>query len=355
MTTNKNKKTVTVIIPTYNRAHYIGEAIDSILAQDIDDCELEIIVVDDGSKDNTEEVVRNYGDRVRYIRQKNQGAGVARNRGIDEARGEWIAFLDSDDRWLPYKLSLQFKVLEHFPEINIIHSNFYTFDGNRIIIPRGLDYWVTAIRGGDAINWSDAYSKRYRSSEFNISIGGNDFDIYTGNIFAALLQASYGACWTMLIHRICLKKHIRFAVNFPTWEDYWFLCLLAEYNDIVFMDVATAENRGHQGQRLTTRTDFIDPLICHREIIKHIFMKSKSPYKPDDCAIAAKCLQIHTQLLREYLKNGYLERAKSARTAIDELGGNKPGMTDMLYRLLTYLPFNIVSHLVRAKRAIADR
>lgn len=348
----RNRKSVTVVVPTYNRAHYIGEAINSILAQDIVDCELEIIIVDDGSQDNTEEVVRNYGDRVRYIRQENQGAGVARNRGIDEARGEWIAFLDSDDRWLPYKLSLQFKVLEHFPGINIIHSNFYTFDGDRVIIPRGLDYWVTSIRGGNAINWSDAYSRKYRSSEFGINISGNDFDIYAGNIFAALLHASYGACWTMLIHRSCLKEHIRFAANFPTWEDYWFLCMLAEYNDIVFLDVATAENRGHRGQRLTTRTDFIDPLLCHREIIKRIFMSSKSPSKPDEHAILAKCVHIHTLLLREYLKKGELTAAKQARIAIDEMGGTQSGTADWLYRLISYLPFNVVSHLVGAKRRI---
>lgn len=349
------KRSISVIVPTYNRAHLISEAIDSILAQDIANCDLEIIVVDDGSKDNTEDVVRMYGDRVRYIRQKNRGAGVARNCGIEEARGEWIAFLDSDDRWLQYKLSLQFKVLEHFPEIKIIHSNFYTFDGDRIIIPRGLDYWVNSLRGGDAVNWSDAYSKKYHSAEFGINMGGNDFDIYTGNIFAALLHATYGACWTMLIHRSCLKKHIRFAENFPTWEDYWFLCLLAEYNEIVFMDLATAENRGHQGQRLTTRTDFIDPLRCHREIIKHIFMNSKSPYKPDDQAIVLKCVHIHSWLLREYMKKGDLARAKDVRNAIDELGGSQSGMTDSLYRMLTYLPFNVVSHLVRAKRNIAGR
>ncbi|NPV03138.1 MAG: glycosyltransferase family 2 protein [Syntrophaceae bacterium] len=343
---------VSVVVPTYNRAHYLGEAIDSILRQDIVDCELEIIVVDDGSKDNTAEIVRSYGTHVRYIRQENQGAGVARNRGIEEARGEWIAFLDSDDRWLSYKLSLQFKVLEHFPGINVIHSNFYTFDGDRIIIPRGLDYWVTSIRGGKTIDWSDAYSRKYRASEFGINLYGKDFDIYSGNIFASLLHASYGACWTMLIHRSCLKEHIRFAANFPTWEDYWFLCKLAECNDIVFVDVATAENRGHKGLRLTTRTDFIDPLLCHCEIIKHIFMMSKSPYKPDDQAILAKCVQIHTWLLREYLKKGDLTAAKQARIAISEMGGVPSNAADWLYRLISYLPFNVVSHLVSAKRRI---
>jgi len=349
----KNRRTVTVIVPTYNRAHYIGEAIDSILAQDIVDCELEIIVVDDGSKDNTEEVVRNYGDRVRYIRQENQGAGVARNRGIDEARGEWIAFLDSDDRWLPYKLSLQFNVLENFPDIQIIHSNFYTFDGNRIVIPRGLDYWVMLLRGENAVDWTLAYPRKHRSSEFNILLDEKDFDIYAGNIFAALLHASYGACWTMLIHRSCLKEHIRFAINFPTWEDYWFLCLLAEHNDIVFMDIAAAENRGHRGERLTSRADLIEPLKCHLAICQSIFMDSKSPFKPDNAAIEDKCKDLRLRLMKEYMKKGDLAGAKSIRATIDETAGFQAGMTDSMYRLLSYLPFNVVCHLARVKRRIA--
>ena len=349
------KKLVSVIVPTYNRAHFICEAIDSILTQDITDCEQEIIVVDDGSKDNTEEVVRKYGDRVRYIRQRNQGAGIARNRGIDEARGEWIAFLDSDDRWLPFKLSLQFKVLEQFPESRIIHSNFYTFEGGRIVIPRGLDFWVMSLRGGNTVDWSHAYPRKYRASEFDIRHDENDFEIYAGNIFAALLHASYGSCCTMLIHRSCLKDDIRFAAHFPTWEDYWFLCLLAAHNEIVFMDIATAENRGHRGERLTSRPDFIDPLKCHLAICQSIFMESKSPFKPDNTVIEEKCKDIMRRLMKEYMKKGDLTEAKSTRAAIDKKGSFQVCMTDSLYRLLSYLPFNVVSHMVRAKRNIAGR
>lgn len=349
----KSKKNISVVVPTYNRAHYIGEAIDSILGQDIVDCELEIIVVDDGSKDNTEEVVRNYGERARYIRQENQGAGVARNRGIDEARGEWIAFLDSDDRWLPYKLSLQFEVLEHFPGIRIIHSNFYTFDGDRITIPRGLDYWVTSLREENTVDWSLAYSRKYRSSEFNIQLDGKNFDIYAGNIFAALLYASYGACWTMLIHRSCLGNDIRFAEH--TYEDYWFLCKLAEHNEIVFLDVPTAENRGHGGERITSREYLIDPLKCHLAICESIFLGSKSQFKPDNAVIDDKCKDLRLRLMKEYMKKGDLEGAKNIRALLDKTAGFRGGMTDSMYRLLTYLPFNVVSHLVRAKRNIAGR
>jgi glycosyltransferase involved in cell wall biosynthesis len=104
---------VSVVIPTYNRADKVGNAIKSVLAQTVHD--REVIVVDDGSSDDTEKVLaKAFGDRIRYYTQANQGASVARNRGIEEARGEWIAFLDSDDTWEADKLEWQFKALEKF-------------------------------------------------------------------------------------------------------------------------------------------------------------------------------------------------------------------------------------------------
>lgn len=104
---------VSVIIPTYNRAQCLGDAIGSVLAQSFHDYEL--IVVDDGSIDSTEEVVKSYGERVKLIRQENGGASAARNTGIRAAKGEWIAFLDSDDTWEPDKLKVQVNDLQAKP------------------------------------------------------------------------------------------------------------------------------------------------------------------------------------------------------------------------------------------------
>jgi len=102
---------VSVVIPTYNRADKVPNGIESVLAQTCSD--LEVIVVDDGSTDDTGKVLaERFGDRIRYYAQHNQGASAARNRGIQEARGEYIAFLDSDDLWEKDKLEWQFKALE---------------------------------------------------------------------------------------------------------------------------------------------------------------------------------------------------------------------------------------------------
>jgi glycosyltransferase involved in cell wall biosynthesis len=100
-----NSPNVSVIIPTYNRAHSVNKAIDSVLAQSFKD--FEIVVVDDGSVDNTAAVLAKFGDRITVIRQQNSGVSAARNAGIRAACGKWIAFLDSDDIWFPGKLARQ--------------------------------------------------------------------------------------------------------------------------------------------------------------------------------------------------------------------------------------------------------
>ena len=99
------RKNISVIIPTFNRRRFITEAIDSVLAQDIDD--LELIVVDDGSTDGTQDVLKPYMKAIRYIYQNNLGVSAARNRGVRESCGELLAFLDSDDLWMPGKLKAQ--------------------------------------------------------------------------------------------------------------------------------------------------------------------------------------------------------------------------------------------------------
>jgi len=118
---------VSVIIPAYNAADYIREAVDSALSQTYGD--FEVLVVDDGSTDDTPEILDLYGGRIRVIRQHNLKRAAACNRGAQEATGEWLAFLDADDVWLPNKLSRQ---VEKCGEYVISHTNSVFFgDGLR--------------------------------------------------------------------------------------------------------------------------------------------------------------------------------------------------------------------------------
>ncbi|MEK6374321.1 MAG: glycosyltransferase family 2 protein [Acidobacteriota bacterium] len=134
-------KTISVIIPTYNYARYLRDAIDSVLAQTV--APLEIIVVDDGSTDDTPQVLTAYGAKIRAIHQSNQGVAAARNTGVAAARGEYIAFLDSDDLWLPRKLELQIARLESDPSLGFVHCGAETFDGEATLdVLEGMEGWV---------------------------------------------------------------------------------------------------------------------------------------------------------------------------------------------------------------------
>ena len=114
---------VSVIIPTYNRAGMVKEAIESVLKQTYQD--FEIIVVDDGSTDHTREVVESFShDKIRYLYQENQRQAVARNYGIREARGKYIAFLDSDDEWVCEKISVQVDILNTYSQIEVLFCDF---------------------------------------------------------------------------------------------------------------------------------------------------------------------------------------------------------------------------------------
>jgi glycosyltransferase involved in cell wall biosynthesis len=132
---------VSIIIPTYNRAKLLKEAVDSVLTQTYRD--LEIIVVDDGSTDETSALMATYGERVRYIRQENAGVSAARNRGICASTGKYIGFLDDDDTYLATKIERQVEYLTKHPEIGFVHCRYYVMDeaGNYLhkigLLPEG--------------------------------------------------------------------------------------------------------------------------------------------------------------------------------------------------------------------------
>jgi len=129
------KPTVSIVVPTYNRAHYLGQAIDSILSQTYTD--YEIIVIDDGSTDHTAELVKAMSDpRIRYIFQENQGISGARNTGVQTARGRYIAFLDSDDVWLPDLLQAAVETLDTDPAIGLVYARAQAFDREGTPLPQ---------------------------------------------------------------------------------------------------------------------------------------------------------------------------------------------------------------------------
>lgn len=116
------KPLVSAVITTYNYGHFLAQAIESVLGQTYKN--IELIIVNDGSTDNTDEVVRIYlsDSRVSYLKQANLGQSRAKNAGIEKARGDYVAFLDGDDQWLPEKLALQLPLFGKDPSIGVVYS-----------------------------------------------------------------------------------------------------------------------------------------------------------------------------------------------------------------------------------------
>jgi len=124
---------VSVIMPTYNYGRFISRAIDSVLSQTYSDFEL--IIIDDGSEDDTTKIVQQFHDmRIKYYRQENQGPSRARNAGIAQAQGEYLAFIDADDEWLPYNLSYQVTALANDHRVGMVYGHCVYVDASGQIL-----------------------------------------------------------------------------------------------------------------------------------------------------------------------------------------------------------------------------
>jgi glycosyltransferase involved in cell wall biosynthesis len=121
---------VSVVIPTYNRAGLIAQAVRSVLDQT--GINFEIIVVDDGSTDNTRQILEQFNDKIRYLATENRGVAHARNIGMKASFGRYIAFLDSDDLYLPGKLALQVAFMEAHPEVGVVSTEMSAMIGNTV-------------------------------------------------------------------------------------------------------------------------------------------------------------------------------------------------------------------------------
>ncbi len=180
--TIKKNPLVTVIIPTYNRGWILKEAIESVLSQDFGDFEL--IVVDDGSTDNTMEILDGYDRDITVLRQENHGVSAARNAGIAFASGQFIAFLDSDDMWLPGKLASQIDFFNSNPDALICQTQ---------------ELWV---RNGKRVNPKRRHKK------------------FSGMIFKQSLPLCIVSPSAVMLKKSLLDKTGLFDESLPACEDY---------------------------------------------------------------------------------------------------------------------------------------
>jgi len=192
---------VSVIIPSYNSGRYLAEAIQSVLDQTYHD--FEVIIVDDGSTDNTGEVTRQFDDsRVRYIRQENKGLSAARNTGVNAASGEYIAFLDADDAYLPDKLGSQIKFLENQPSVDVIMDGWVVVnaEGDQLDTVRP---WETHPTKPDITYWLFSYPYAAQAMMIRrndiLQIGGFDESLTAtedGDLFIRLATDGFCISWS---------------------------------------------------------------------------------------------------------------------------------------------------------------
>ena len=193
---------VSVIIPTYNRAAYLEAAVRSVLAQTHRPSE--VIIVDDGSTDDTAELCMSFPEPVRYIRQDNAGVSAARDRGIREAKGEYLAFLDSDDVWHPTKLETQLTVLQRFPApewcicaCNVIdeHAQLRPGDGLRQVFPVF-----------HALGLSPEALFRSRLERCSMQAARGSHTVFVGDVFELLFHGNFVLPSAAILHRRVIDR-----------------------------------------------------------------------------------------------------------------------------------------------------
>ena len=209
---------ISVIIPTFNRAHTIERAIDSVLGQTVPANE----IINDGSTDTTNKILKGYGTLIKSVSIENRGVSHARNVGIECAQNEWIAFLDSDDEWKPNKLKIQMDEIEANPEIVFCHSN---------------EIWI---RNGKRINQMKKH-KKYGGWVFN------------KNVERCIISPS-----TVLMNKSIMNKVGNFNTEFPICEDYdlW-LRVTLKYPISFIEDALVIKYGGHKDQ-LSLNTNKIE-------------------------------------------------------------------------------------------------
>jgi glycosyltransferase involved in cell wall biosynthesis len=252
---------VSIIIPTYNRSKLLRRSITSALvATEPAD---EIIVVDDGSTDDTAEVVSKAGEGVRFMQTKHLGAGAARNAGIAQAKHDLIAFMDSDDEWLPTRLLLQRPLMAADQRLAFSFSDFGQLypDGRREA--HFLANWHK-----DTRSWSEILGPGKQFSEIlPLPSGHPDASVHFGKLYHRELGANYVNVNTLMVRQSLVGPALKFAEDLPTCEDWECFARISKVGTCAFINCDTALQRSHEGPRLTN-TSWIQQIEARLTLIE---------------------------------------------------------------------------------------
>ena len=236
---------VSAVIPTHNRAHLVPRAIRSALAALAPGDE--VIVVDDGSTDETAAAVAAFGSQVRLLRQPQSGAGAARNAGLAAASGPLVAFLDDDDEWFPDKIELQRAFMERRPDVLFAFSDFGVRHEDGTEVQSYIPRWLREERPLEEVFGPGI---RY-SSVASLPAGRRDFQARVGSIYLEEMRNNVIPTFTLMVRKQEAGEALRFADDLPTCEEWPAFGRLARRGPGVFFETETAWQHGHSGPRLT--------------------------------------------------------------------------------------------------------
>lgn len=236
---------VSVIVPTYNRACLLPRALNSILAQ-TDDHD-EVIVVDDGSEDDTQAVVRRFGDRVRYVSRAHAGPGAARNAGLAVSRHELITFLDSDDEWLPGKLDVQCALMVARPDIVMSFADMRMLLPDGELVASAIGRWQSGARP-----WEQAMSGPIPLSDIcDWPRGEGDVPVFIGNLYGDLLGRCWIHCNAAMFRRSLAGHGLHYAEDINIYEDWACFAETAKRGPFAFLQCCVATQICDSRSRLT--------------------------------------------------------------------------------------------------------
>lgn len=339
--------TVSVVIPTYNRAALVTEAIESALSQSHPIHE--IIVVDDGSTDSTPQALSRFGDRILVVRQENRGVNDARNRALQIATGTYIALLDNDDVWLPFKTELLLAALERYPGCGFAFSDFFIWKPGVCQQPRGLRTWHRSRHV-----WEELFSEQASSATLNFrppTTSMDDFDVFSGDIYAASLAEPFVLPSTAVIRRECVGDLLFDSMD-STCGDWSFFARLSRSSGAVFVDKETVLNRSHEDSVRLTRLD-------HRTQVQRRLTMTRDVWGSDAHFMDSNPGQIERiiamllhKLAKLELREGKRERAFEYLEDARKLPEGARSLENLLLRLLGRHPLAL--ELARRSKRLAD-
>ena len=326
-----NELSVSVIIPTYNRARHIGRSLRSVLATMSPGDE--VIVVDDGSTDNTRQALEPYRDQIRYVLGPHRGVGAARNRGIAEARNPLVAFNDSDDEWFADKLALQRGFMQARPDVLFCFSDIGLRDMDGTETHNGLFGWHR-----DPRSWNEILGPAVAYlSLASLPPGREDFKVHIGSLYETMLRENYVSSQTAVVRREQAGDALHFSEDISLYDDHECFTRLARIGRAAYFDCETVWQCDHQGHRLS-RSDTFHRATCRITMLQRTF------------GADAHFLTQYKERYQEALKAEYLARARclirkgrrmEAREELRLAGGGP-----LPLRLLTAIPGPLAQGIV---------